>query len=56
MLYWAEGSKERNSVLLCNSDPHLVRFFRRFLAECFDVSRRTGFGSRFNVYLGNGSR
>jgi len=53
MLYWAEGSKERNSASLCNSDLNMVRFFRTFLTRCFDVP-----GDRFrfslHVYLGNG--
>ena len=33
MLYWAEGSKSRNSVALDNSDPEVVRFFLTFLRE-----------------------
>jgi hypothetical protein len=37
MLYWAEGSKSRNSVVFVNSDPHMVRLFVRFLREQFDV-------------------
>jgi DNA-binding transcriptional regulator YiaG len=53
MLYWAEGAKERNSVRFCNSDIQMVRFFKRFLSECFCVP-----GERFrlslHVYLGNG--
>ncbi len=53
MLHWAEGSKERNSVLLCNSDLHLVRFYRRFLAECFEVTDDR-FRLSLHVYLGNG--
>ena len=38
MLYWAEGSKERNSVIVSNSDPELIGFFARFLREQFEVS------------------
>ncbi len=38
MLYWAEGSKERNCVALTNSDPELVRFFFRFLKASFEVT------------------
>ena len=53
MLYWAEGSKSRNSAQLTNSDVHLVRFFRRFVSECFSVSGE-GFSVRLNVYTGNG--
>ncbi len=53
MLYWAEGSKERNAVILSNSDLHMVRFFHRFLRECFDLPPQR-FGLRLNVYTGNG--
>src|SRR5437879_1769492 len=35
MLYWAEGSKSRNSVQFVNSDPEMVRFFVRFLRTSF---------------------
>jgi transcriptional regulator with XRE-family HTH domain len=38
MLFWAEGGKERNAVVFTNSDPEMVRFFARFLRECFAVS------------------
>jgi hypothetical protein len=31
MLYWAEGSKSRNSVIFCNSDPEMLRAFLAFL-------------------------
>jgi hypothetical protein len=37
MLYWAEGSKSRNSVKLTNSDPDVLAFFVRFLREEFGV-------------------
>jgi hypothetical protein len=53
MLYWAEGSKERNRVRLTNSDPNMLRFFRDFLVACFDVDPRR-FTLSLNVYLGNG--
>ena len=53
MLYWAEGSKSRNSVQLSNSDVHLLRFFRHFLSTCFDV-RAERFRVALHVYLGNG--
>jgi transposase-like protein len=53
MLYWAEGSKSRNTVTLSNSDPGLMRFFCRFLREAFgfDPGR---FVVRLNVYTNNG--
>ncbi len=37
MLYWAEGSKDRNAAKITNSDPELLRFFVRFLRRYFDV-------------------
>jgi len=37
MLYWGEGSKNRNSVVFCNSDPDMVAMFVSFLRKCFDV-------------------
>jgi hypothetical protein len=53
MLYWAEGSKERNAAKLCNSDVHMMRYFRRFLTACFDVPPEK-LKLRLHVYLGNG--
>jgi AcrR family transcriptional regulator len=37
MLFWAEGSKLRNVAALTNADPELLRTYRRFLAECYEV-------------------
>jgi hypothetical protein len=37
MLFWAEGSRERNVVVFTNSDPEMVAFFLRFLRSCFSV-------------------
>jgi hypothetical protein len=31
MLFWAEGSRNRNAVVFTNSDPAMVAFFLRFL-------------------------
>ncbi|MGH2837938.1 MAG: hypothetical protein ACRDJY_06275 [Thermoleophilaceae bacterium] len=53
MLYWAEGSKSRNTVKLANSDPDLVVFFCRFLRESLGV-RDVDIRLSLNVYLGNG--
>ena len=36
-LFWAEGSRERNTVKLTNSDPELVASFRRFLTDHFAI-------------------
>ncbi len=54
MLYWAEGTKNRNQVKFCNSDRSMVVFFRRFLTSCFDVQPER-FALCLNVYLGNGA-
>ncbi len=53
MLYWAEGSKERNCLIFANSDLGMVVFFRGFLRECFGLGP-TDLTVRLNVYLGNG--
>ena len=37
MLYWAEGSKSRNSVQFVNSDPMMVRYFAEFLRAHYQV-------------------
>ena len=37
MLFWAEGSKERNALKIVNSDPELLVTFVRFLREHFAV-------------------
>ena len=37
MLYWAEGSRNRNAIEFTNSDPAMVSFFLRFLRECYCV-------------------
>ncbi len=53
MLYWAEGSKERNVVIFCNSDVNMVAFFSRFLRESFGVAPKK-IALRLNVYTNNG--
>jgi transposase-like protein len=53
MLFWAEGSKERNAATLTNSDPDLLLVFRRFLARCYEVpDERLAFS--VNCFLNNG--
>jgi hypothetical protein len=37
MLFWAEGSKERNSVVFVNSDPEMIALFKRALTTTFGV-------------------
>jgi hypothetical protein len=53
MLYWAEGSKRRNSVTLANSDVHLVSHFCRFLTESLGVDA-ADITISLNVYTNNG--
>jgi hypothetical protein len=53
MLYWAEGSKSRNKVTFTNSDADMVRFFLRFLRECYEVEDERVTLS-VNVHLGHG--
>jgi DNA-binding transcriptional MerR regulator len=37
MLFWAEGSRNRNTVRFTNSDPEMVRLFVTFLRRCFGI-------------------
>ncbi len=53
MLYWAEGSKDRNQLCFANSDVNMVKAFVSFLRECLEVPDED-FTIRLNVYLGNG--
>jgi hypothetical protein len=39
MLYWAEGSRERNRIVFTNTDPAMARFFVEFIREFFDIDR-----------------
>jgi transposase-like protein len=53
MLFWAEGSKQRNNAILTNADPDLLLVFRRFLRDCYAVEdERIAFS--VNCFLGNG--
>jgi hypothetical protein len=53
MLFWAEGSKSRNAVIFTNSDAGMMRFFLRFLRECYGV-RDENVRLSVNCFLGNG--
>jgi hypothetical protein len=37
MLFWAEGSRRRNTVVFTNSDPEMVRYFVAFLRSSYGV-------------------
>lgn len=48
MLYWAEGSKEKNhrkgsSVIFSNSDPKMIQLFLKWLHECNKLSENDFF-------------
>ncbi len=53
MLFWAEGSKSRNSVKFTNSDPDMLRLFVRFLRESYGVQDEQ-LTFAVNVHLDNG--
>jgi hypothetical protein len=53
MLYWAEGTKKRNTLTLANSDSHMLSFFCVFLRESLGV-QPDQITLRLNVYMGNG--
>jgi transposase-like protein len=55
MLYWAEGSKSRNSVVFTNSDPAMVRFFVDFLRRYFALPP-TAFRVACNLYADHSQR
>jgi hypothetical protein len=53
MLYWAEGSKRRNSVTFTNADADLVAVFLRFLRTRYAITDdRVTFS--VNCFLENG--
>jgi hypothetical protein len=53
MLYWAEGAKNRNNVILCNADADLLDTFLAFLRTHYGVAdERVAFA--VNCFLGNG--
>jgi transcriptional regulator with XRE-family HTH domain len=37
MLYWGEGTKDRTTVSIINSDPYLLQYFKGFIIQYFDV-------------------
>ena len=53
MLYWAEGSKGRNSVSFSNTDPYMIKFFVRFLRSFFGIQNEE-ITLKINCYTNNG--
>ncbi len=39
MLYWAEGTKSKNSIRLSNSDKNMIKFFVKFLEFIFNLQK-----------------
>lgn len=52
MLYWAEGAKNKNAVMITNTDPSLMEFFAKFLRDIYGVKRQD---MRINVYAYSGN-
>lgn len=42
MLYWAEGfkSEAEHRLGFCNSDPHMILFYLKWLKDCFGVKQK----------------
>ncbi len=53
MLYWAEGSKSKNSLCFVNSDIQMIKFFLKFLKESFNLSNED-ITISVNCYTNNG--
>ena len=53
MLYWAEGTKSRNCLVLVNTDVEMHRTFLRFPRDCCDVADER-ITMRVNCHLNNG--
>ncbi len=37
MMHWAEGAKDKNNASICNTDPHFLRLWLRFIKKFFGV-------------------
>jgi hypothetical protein len=53
MLYWGEGFKSKTSCGLANTDPNLLKYFIKFLTNCFDVEKKD-LTLRINCHTNNG--
>lgn len=52
MLYWAEGTKCKNSARMANTDSDIVLCFRNFVSKYFNVND-VDFAICINCYLGD---
>jgi len=50
MLHWAEGAKDKNSLRICNTDPHLLRLWIKFIIKFWEISPNQ-FTLRIQSYL-----
>lgn len=55
MLYWAEGSKDKNQLSFANSDVGMMQLFISFLRSIFDISDEE-MTIRLNVYADSDER
>lgn len=39
-LYWAEGSKKRGGIMVCNSDPRMIVFMINWLTNFFEIDKK----------------
>lgn len=53
MLYWAEGTKSRNSCSFANSDVDMLRYFLRMLKKYFSL-KDSEISLKMHVHLDNG--
>lgn len=53
MLYWGEGSKNKNSVGLANTDADMLKLFVGFLRKQFGIDK-TNFALKVQWYSNNG--
>lgn len=52
MLYWAEGTKRRDSCTFTNSDPQMMKIYMEFSRKCLHIND-TDVSIRIDVYLHN---
>lgn len=49
MLYWGEGTKDKHSCRIVNSDPNMLKVFIKFLTTFFDMDK-SEISIRLNFY------
>lgn len=46
LLYWTEGTKDKNSLKFCNTDVYLVKYFLKLFRSCFNINE-----NKLSIYL-----